>query len=92
MLLIRDAAATDANMARLFAEAERQRRSRMRHNARRLHERGLLRPGSGLATATDVLSAYSSQDLYDLLVLRSGWSLRRYGAFIGDSLVAALLP
>jgi len=92
MLLVRAAAATDADMAALLAESEEQRRARMRHNARRLQRRGWLRAGVTLAQATDILWTYSSAELYDLLVLRSGWSVDRYGAFIGDALIAALLP
>jgi AcrR family transcriptional regulator len=92
MLLVRGAAATDADMAELLREAEAQRRTRMRHNARRLQRRGWLRPGVSLKKATDVLWTYSSAELYDLLVIRSGWSLERYGEFVGDALVAALLP
>jgi AcrR family transcriptional regulator len=92
LLLVRGAAATDPDMAALLAEAEAQRRERMRHNARRLQQRGWLRPGVGLARATDILWTYSSAELYDLLVVRSGWPIKRYGEFIGDALVAALLP
>jgi AcrR family transcriptional regulator len=92
MLLVRGAAATDPDMAALLAEAEDQRRTRMRHNARRLQQRGWLRPSISLATATDILWTYSSAELYDLLVVKSGWSAKRYGEFIGDALVAALLP
>lgn len=92
MLLIRAAAATDPEMSALFAEAENQRRTRMRHNARRLQRRGWLRPGVTLAQATDILWTYSSAEVYELLVLRSGWSIDRYGRFVGDALVAALLP
>jgi AcrR family transcriptional regulator len=91
VLLMRAAAATDPEMAGLLAEAEAQRRRRMRHNARRLQHQGWLRPGIGLKFATDVLWTYSSAELYDLLVVRSRWSARRYGDFIGDSMVAALL-
>lgn len=91
MLLVRGAAATDPDMATLLAEAEAQRRTRMRHNARRIQECGWLRPGLGLAQATDILWTYSSAELYDLLVVKSGWPAKRYGEFIGDALVAALL-
>lgn len=91
VLLIRAAAATDADMAALLAEVEEQRRRRMRHNARRLKERGWLRAGISLSQATDILWTYSSAELYDLLVLRSGWSPRRYGEFVGDATIAALL-
>ena len=92
LLLVRVAAATDTDMARLFAEAEAQHRRRMRHNARRLHQRGWLRPGIGVEKATDILCAYSSVELYNLLVLRSGWPIEHFGQFVGDALVAALLP
>jgi AcrR family transcriptional regulator len=92
MLLVRGAAGTDAAMGTLLTEAEAQRRTRMRDNARLLQTRGWLRPGTTLAAATDILWTYSAPELYDLLVLRSGWSLETYGEFIGDALVAALLP
>jgi AcrR family transcriptional regulator len=91
VLLIRGAAATDADMAALLVEVEDQRRQRMRHNARRLKKRGWLRPGMSVNRATDIMWTYSSAELYDLLVLRSGWSARSYGDFVGDALVAALL-
>jgi AcrR family transcriptional regulator len=92
LLLVRGAAATDPEMAALLAEAEAQHRSRMRHNARRLQRRGWLRPGIGLTRATDILCAYSSAELYEQLVIKSGWPVKRYGEFIGDALIAALLP
>lgn len=92
MLLVRGAAATDPDMAALFAEAEAQRRTRMRHNARLLQRRCWLRPGISLAQATDILWTYSSAEVYDLFVLKSGWPVKRYGEFIGNALIAALLP
>jgi AcrR family transcriptional regulator len=91
-LLIRDAAATDAEMAALLNDSDRQRRHRMAHNARTLADRGQLKPGVTLEIATDVLWTYSSPQLYELLVIRCGWDAYRYGQFIGDSLAAALLP
>jgi AcrR family transcriptional regulator len=91
ILLVRGAAATDPDMAALLAEAEAQRRTRMRHNARRLQQRGWLRPGISLARATDILWTYSSAELYDLLVLKSGWPVKRYGEFIANATIAALL-
>ncbi|HEX5090023.1 MAG TPA: helix-turn-helix domain-containing protein [Nocardioides sp.] len=92
LMLVRGASATDPEMAALLADAEAQHRARMRHNARRLQQRGWLRPGIGLAQATDILWAYSSTELYELLVVKSGWPIKRYGEFIGDALIAALLP
>lgn len=92
MLLIRAAATADPDMAALLAEAEAQRRTRMRHNARRLQRRGWLRPGITLAQATDILWTYSSTEIYELLVMKSGWPIERYGEFVGDAMIAALLP
>jgi hypothetical protein len=63
----------------------------MRHNARP-QRRGWLRPGITLAQAADILWTYSSAELYDLLVIKSGWPIKRYGQFVGDALTAALLP
>ncbi len=45
-----------------------------------------------LDAATDVLWTYSSPELYELLVLRRSWSVERYGRFIADAMIAALLP
>jgi AcrR family transcriptional regulator len=91
-LLIRDAAATDPEMAALLRDSDRQRRERMRHNARTLADRGHLKPGVTLEDATDVMWTYSSPELYELLVIRCGWNLTRYGRFIADSMAAALVP
>ncbi len=92
ILLIRAASANDPEMTALLTEAEQQRRARMRHNARQLLRRGWLRPGVTLAQATDILWTYSSAEFYELLVIKSGWPVNRYGQFIADSLIAALLP
>jgi AcrR family transcriptional regulator len=89
LLLIRWAAATDPDMARLLAKTDQQRLQRMTHNAQAL--KGHLRPGITLSAAAEVLWTYSSPDLYDLLVARRHWPLPRYGRFIADSMIAALL-
>jgi hypothetical protein len=50
-----------------------------------------LTPGVTLREAVDVLWTYSSPELYDLLVVRRGWSAVRYGRFVGEAITAALL-
>jgi AcrR family transcriptional regulator len=90
LLLIRSAAASDPEMARLLAQTDDQRLKRMRRNARVLE--GHLRPGVTRAIAAEIMWTYSSPDLYHLLVERRGWSIRRYGKFVTDSLLSALLP
>lgn len=91
-ILIKTAAATDPEMSTLLEEVEAARLTRMEHNARTLQHRGQLRNGVTLEIARDVLWVYSSSDLYQLLVLRQGWSLERYGRFATEGMIAALLP
>lgn len=92
VLLIRSAAGTDPEMADLLAEVDEQRLRRMEKNARTLYERGDLRQGITLAQARDVLWTISSPELYELLVLRRGWSVDRFAAFQAEQMIAALLP
>jgi AcrR family transcriptional regulator len=92
LLLVREAATCDPELARLHQEMDAARLTRMTHNARTLLNGGHLRKGLSLESATDVLWTYSSPELYELLVIRRGWSVERYGQFIADSMIAALLP
>ncbi len=91
LLLIRDAAATDPEVGALLEEMDADRLARMTKNASTLSEGGHLRPTIDLAQAADVLWTFSSPELYELLVLRRGWSPERYGQFIADAMIAALL-
>ncbi len=92
LLLVRSAASIDPDMAVLRDEVDRARLTRMERNARGLFERGTLREGVSVEHARDVLWAYSSPELYELLVLRQGWPLTLYGQFIADAMATALLP
>ncbi|MGH2870730.1 MAG: hypothetical protein ACRDNK_24570 [Solirubrobacteraceae bacterium] len=64
---------------------------RMTDNARRLRDAGHLRTGVTLAHAADVLWTYSSPELFELLVLRRRWTPTRYGRFVADAMIDALL-
>jgi hypothetical protein len=92
LLLVRQAAASDPELARLQQEMDAARLTRMTHNAQTLLKGGHLRQGMTLDAAADVLWTYSSPELYELLVLRRDWSVQRYGAFIADAMIAELLP
>ncbi len=61
-------------------------------NARNLAEAGHLRDDITAEHAGEVLWTYSSPELYELLVLGRGWPAERYGTFIADAMIAALLP
>lgn len=91
LLLVAAAAATDPEL-KLMKDMDDTRRTRMADNARHLFEGGHLRPGITLEQARDVLWIYSAPELYDLIVLRQAWPLEDYGRFVGEAMIAALLP
>ena len=91
LLLIRDAAASDSGAAELWETAQQERLIGMGYFAKHLREGGHLRAGVSEREARDVLFAYNSTELWDLLVRQRGWSLQRYGRWVGRQLVAALL-
>lgn len=91
LLLIRDAATSTPEVAELQREVDADRHRRMTDNARRLRDAGHLRRGIRLSDAADVLWTYSSPELYELLVVRRGWSPDRYGRFVAEAMIAALL-
>ena len=92
LLLARDAAAGDPDLAALLDQISAARHERMTRNARSLLQAGHLRPGITLAQAADILWAYSSPELYELLVLGRRWPAERYGEFVAQAMIAALLP
>jgi len=91
-LLAREAAASDPEIAATVDEIDAARLKRMTVNARGLSKAGHLRPDISVEQAADICWAYSSPELYELLVVRRGWPPERYGNFIGQGLIAALLP
>jgi len=89
--LVREAALLDPAIRQLADELDADRLRRMRANARFLAGAGHLRRGVSLTQATDVLFAVSAQEMYELLVVRRGWSLRRYTGFVATTIENALL-
>jgi AcrR family transcriptional regulator len=92
LLLLRAAAATDAEMAALKAEIDDRRLARMAHNARTLLQGGHLAPGITAEYAADVMWTLSSAETYDMLVNGRGWPVDRYGTFVAETMMALLLP
>jgi AcrR family transcriptional regulator len=92
ILLVRAAAATDPELAKVIEDSSAQRLARMRHNARVLADRGFLRDGVTAEEAGDLLWMLTSPEVYELFVLRRGWTAGRYGEFIAETMIAALLP
>jgi hypothetical protein len=56
-----------------------------------LQKAGHLRDGIKVAQAADVLWTYSAPKLYELLVVRRGWTPKRYGRFVADAMISGLL-
>jgi AcrR family transcriptional regulator len=91
LLLLRDAS-SDPEVARLKEQLDGARLERMTHNARGLADAGHLRDEVSVEHAAEVMWTYSSPELYELLVVVRGWPVERYGMFIAEAMVAALLP
>src|SRR3954447_2172870 len=92
LLLLRAAAAVDGDAAAVLEAADGSRLERMEVNARGFVERGFARANATVEEVRDLLWTYSSPDLYELLVVRRGWSVERYASFVTEALKAALLP
>jgi AcrR family transcriptional regulator len=90
-LLVRAAAGSDPELRELLEEMDADRLARMTDNAARLAAAGHLRSGLTIAEAADVLWTYSAPELYELLVIRRGMALERFGGFVADAMIAALL-
>jgi AcrR family transcriptional regulator len=90
-LLARAAAAIDPEAAGVWAQLQAERLAGMTLFARALDAEGPLRPGVSVEEARDLLWTCNSPESYDLLVLQRGWTPRRYGRWLADTLTAALL-
>jgi AcrR family transcriptional regulator len=90
-LLVKEAASHDPEMRLLMEEIDSERRSRMRLNAKRLLARDGVRRDITVAAAADVLWIYTAPEFFDLLVLRSGWSVERVADFVEDALLRYFL-
>lgn len=91
-LLIRSAAESHPDAAKVWDQMVAEHLTGMTEFARHLHDGEHLRPDLSVDDARDILWTYSSVELYDLLVIRRGWDPERYGGWIAEALTAALLP
>jgi AcrR family transcriptional regulator len=88
---LRDARASDPELARLWDEMETQRLEGQGRFVRMLAERGAVKPDLAVDAAIDVLWTLCSLAVYDLLVLGRGWSDDRYQAWLTHALVCELI-
>lgn len=90
-LLMRSAAANDVEIAAHLENIDNERLKRMRHHARYLKEAGHLREGVTVRQATDILWLCSSAELYDLLVLKRGWSSDEFAEHVTQIMTSTML-
>lgn len=91
LLLVRAAAAQDAELADLLEEITAQHLERMALNARRLLTHAGVRPGLTADHIRDVLWTYTAPELYDRLVRQRGWSLEDFSEFVFRGMSGQLL-
>lgn len=88
---LRDAKATDPELARLWADLEAWRLEGQGRLVARLAERGVLRADLPTPEARDIVWTLCSLAVYDLLVLERGWTVERYEAWLVTMLSNQLL-
>ena len=91
LLVVRAAAESDAGASGVWEQMQAERLTGMTAFATHLRDGGHLRTGISKAEARDVLWVHNSVELWDLLVRQRGWSNPRFGRWLGQQLVAALL-
>ena len=89
---VRNASATDDDIAELYATLKQQRRIGARIAAETLAALGPLRDDLDLDTATDILWLLKDPALYTALVGDRGWPPERYQAWLARTMQASLLP
>jgi AcrR family transcriptional regulator len=91
LLLARAAATLDADVSALWQQLQNERLIGMTAFAGHLVATGLLRADLTQDDVRDLLWTLNSVNVYELLVLERGWTADRYGRFVADALVAALV-
>jgi AcrR family transcriptional regulator len=90
-ILIRDGRHTDETLVAVWEELLAERLSGMTMLGRHLLQSGQLSDRIKLAEVRDVLWTYTAVELYELLVLKRGWSVDRYAEWLGRAIVGALI-
>ncbi|MEE6135096.1 helix-turn-helix domain-containing protein [Mycobacterium sp. 050128] len=88
-LLARDGAASSPDAGEVWQQTRQETLAGMTMFAADLAATGQLRVSA--REARDVLWTYHAPELYELLVLERGWSATRYGRFLAQALIDALL-
>jgi AcrR family transcriptional regulator len=90
-LLARDAAAADRAAAEVWAQMRQEMLTAMTYFAADLMATGQVRAGLSADDVRDILWTFHSPEQYDLLVVQRGWDPSRYGKFLQETVIAAVL-
>jgi AcrR family transcriptional regulator len=88
---LRDAKATDPELAHLWADLEAWRLEGQGRFVAMLAQRGALRLDLSVLEATDIVWTLCSLAVYDLLVLDRSWTAEQYEAWLATALTKSLL-
>ena len=88
---VRDAAAVDPEVARVWSELERWRYEGQARMVGLLASRGALPEGLSVETASDLVWTLCSLAVHDLLVVERGWTSEQYERWLTDALKRDLL-
>jgi AcrR family transcriptional regulator len=89
-ILIREGRHGDDTLEELWQRLLDERLTGMTMLGRHLFETGQLRDGIEMDEVRDVLWTYIAVEIYELLVLRRGWTLERYADWLARAVFAAL--
>lgn len=89
--ILRDAAATDSELAALWSRIQAEFHENQRAVVERLAAKDALKPGLDVGRATDVLWSLNHPSLYWLLVGERGWTAAEYEAWLADAFRSQLL-
>ncbi|WP_319450112.1 MULTISPECIES: helix-turn-helix domain-containing protein [unclassified Mycobacterium] len=85
------AAETDVDARRLLEQSQQQRLDGAREVVKRLAKLGALTPAMSRVEAADVVWLATDPVLFDRLVRMRGWSVKRFGAWLGRTLTTQLV-
>ncbi len=86
------AVAADPELREAYEEAMRRRRTGVTGVVGPIGDAGQLAPGLTTGDAIDIVWSLNGHEVYSNLVDGCGWTPTRYAAWLGDTLVAVLLP
>jgi AcrR family transcriptional regulator len=90
-LALRDASSTEPEAQQVWHQISDRRAANMRKLAQDLKDAGGLRRGLSIEQAADIVWATNSAELFVLLTIERGWSIKRFERWLADSWCRLLL-